>query len=205
MNCPRCGNTVYDGNPVCNYCGMALQNNYNQYNMNGQYNPYNNQYNMNNQYNPYGQYNGYNQYNPYYTKHKYMPNIAGMILSAMFGVSVFFPYVKAQTFYGTESASISQGSDWIILVPLAVIAFIIFIVDMTNIGSCIANIIFGVIAIALTIIEKNYTDDLISANMRLNVSYGIGYYMMLVGAVGILVASIAGLILRVQRNKRMRY
>lgn len=188
MHCTNCGSELMEGANVCGYCGTPVnqgaatqsqpqgqpaqqQETYGQ--------PQNNQpYNTFQQAQPYTFAQGGQQK----ITEKY--NIYAIVCAAILAFSTLLPLASV-SFLGTSvSRSLMDGGDgWFFLI-VAVIA-VVFSIKNINIGV----IVMGVISIILMIVEMSSFGDLDAEYADL-VSKGAGYYLMILGSIGLLVSGI---------------
>jgi hypothetical protein len=222
MKCTRCGNELSEGAIVCGFCGTAVaygdmqqqyytpqqvqplqqQQYYNQqqvqpsqqqyYNQQQQYynQPQNNQ-----QYNNY-QYSQPNQYgNVYGQSHSNSIlkkiNVFAIIFAVILAISTILPLGKA-SFLGTsaEKSLMDGGDGWFFLI-VAIIA-LVFALKNLNVGVTVV----GVIGLILMFVEvTSFADAVSSSEYGYLLQKGSGYYLMVIGVIGVLVSGIVKLVL----------
>ena len=213
MYCPNCNSNLMDGTKKCPFCGTEFNNDQNmgQQNFNApQQNYYSQQQNYNSpqqNYNNYGYNNNYAPLNPPMSRGRSKPNTLGIIASIAILISVFLPFFSLSLISTTTSASASlfDGKDWIIFIPVAILGFAFSVTKMNK-----SVLIMGAISLALTIGEAVLTSEqrlesklseyweMLSEYVELEYSYG--FYILLAASILLLVAGIYG----VSQDKKFR-
>lgn len=173
MFCQYCGTQVPDGNTNCTNCGAALTaGTTNAQSANTNYQAYNQAYSQ-----PVNQMNyGYAQPMTQ-AKPKNAVNIFAIIATAVLFLSLLLPYVNV---FGKGIALIEEGSDRFFFLGVIAIAVLGIAVKKN-----VIIIIAGVIACFLTFIESTNFDKY---NFFGLVKTGIGFYVMIAGAVMLLIS-----------------
>ncbi|MCR4781070.1 MAG: zinc-ribbon domain-containing protein [Ruminiclostridium sp.] len=121
-------------------------------------------------------------------------NIVGICSSVAYALGSFLPFASASAFGFTKSVSMmDQGSDWIFVVLIAVIGL-----GLSWLNKNIGVLITGVLAAGLAYIEAGGFTSVSSAV----VSKGIGFYLLIIGAVGLIIAGIFGISRKQMQKKK---
>jgi hypothetical protein len=190
MHCTNCGNELAEGANVCGYCGTPV---------NGGAIPQGQpQGQPAQQQETYGQPQGSQPYNTFqqaqpnqYTfgqdgQKKILEkfNIYAIVCAAILAFSTLLPFASVSFLGMSVNKSLMDGGDgWFFLV----VAVIVVVLSLKNIN--IGVIVMGVISIILMIVEMNSFGDIDSEYADL-VSKGAGYYLMILGSIGVLVSGI---------------
>ena len=122
-------------------------------------------------------------------------NIYGIIASALILLSVFLPFVSVD-FFGTKmSVSLLDGSDGILFIIIAIVGAVVSVL-----GKNIIVIITGAVSTLFFFIENanlSGDDDYYSELASSMLQKGPGYFFLLIGSLGLL---IAGIVVFVQKK-----
>jgi hypothetical protein len=214
MKCTRCGNELPEGADVCGFCGavikygdMSQEQQYTQRQQyyNQQQQQYYNKPQNNQQYNNY-QYLNSNQYgNPYGQIHSNSIlkkiNVLAIICAVILAIATMLPFGTA-SFWGMKSEySLMDGSDGWFFIVVALIT-LGFALKNVNIGI----IVIGVIGLFLMYIElTSFADNVASSEYGSIIQKGAGYYLLVLGMVGVLVSGIVKLVLDKREERTMYY
>lgn len=219
MKCPTCNADLPEGSAFCTFCGAVVnqpnygqpqqpygqpnyaqpQQSYNQPNYGQPQQPYN-QPNYGQPQQPYGQPNyAHSSFN--YSPYKKQFNIGNHIIwfaAIIMAVSVFLPFFKINVWGYTDTVALigkdGEMADGIFFLVFAVL-ILIFNACKLNTGNLIVSIL-SVLLLGYEINNIN-TDETLSYFSDY-LEYGAGYYLLIIGCVGLLIASIIGLVKHTQ-------
>lgn len=174
MVCPNCGGEVQNGANSCWLCGTVLSQPQTTYNP-AQYQE--------------AYFANQAASNTYKNSSNAQANIPAIISAIVMAGSTILPYGKVSVWGFSSSVSLMDGGDgWFFLV-LGVFALL-----MAALNKNVGVVVFGVISVGLAIFEMADFADKRASEYGVFLDKGIGYYGMIVGAVGIFAAGIYKLI-----------
>lgn len=120
-------------------------------------------------------------------------NVIGICASIAYALGAFLPFASASAFGFSKSVSLmDKDTDWIVIMLIGVIGLILSWLNK-NTGVLLA----GVLAFGSPFVESNSFSSVSSTV----VSKDIGFYLLAIGAVGMIIAGVIG-ISKKQRDKK---
>ena len=128
------------------------------------------------------------------------PNIGAVIMAAVFGASAFLPYLSVTIFGSSSSVDLFNNGkgDGVFILALAAIALIFALCGLNLIV-----VIIGISGVGLAIFEAVNFNNLLEKQYQYAqfIRKDFGFYLMFVGAIGILVA---GIVDNERKNKAIK-
>ena len=125
-----------------------------------------------------------------------------VLAAVLIAISAFLPYLSVSVLGSTLSKSLIDGGDGIILLVIAVIAIFCAVKE-----KYVVSLIMGAISVVMFFVENSSVQSslnsstsgnaLASSLARSMIQNGIGYYLLIIGAVALIVFSFMGM----QENK----
>lgn len=117
-------------------------------------------------------------------------NVIGIVASVIFAIAAFLPL---EVFDDNSVYSISESND-LIFVFIFVIATLVFSLKKfkSGITNTVALFGFGIADFMFALFYKNYTSEEVDVLLAVR---SIGYYMLFIGAIGVILAGVYSIIL----------